>query len=374
VTTVFLYNPSWHMMGGGEKFIAAIGEFIARDPANSVTLLADREDTSLEQLHRVFDLDCSKLNLVHIKPGTARTALGHADLAVLVSNFRSFRSHAGKTVLILQIPYSAINPATIARRFLSGALKEGLKDISRLSLMNDARTADLVLVYSAFVRDTLRRNHGVNAEVLYPPIDDFGPGRDKKNVILSVGRIFRGSYNDKRYDALIEGFRLLCDSSGTRDWEYHIVGNSGSDAASQSYLGELRRQAEGYPIRFFVNEPYTRLREHYAEAAIFWHGAGFGINEQKDPERTEHFGMTTVEAMSTGSIPVVVNNGGQKEIVRHDECGFVWNTLDELAQSTLRIIRDGTVRSRLEAGARRRFFDFDRLHFEARLRELLAHL
>lgn len=371
---VRVYNPSWQMMGGGEKFIAAVAEYMARDMQNSVTLLSDREGFSLERLRTVFNIDPSRLRLEQVRRGKAVSALNEADIALLVSNFRSFRSRARKTILILQIPYSRITAGSIGRRLASGRVKEALKDLSRLALMEDARRAGMVLVYSEFVRDTLRRNHGVNAEVLYPAIDDFHTGAGKKNIILSVGRIFRGSYNDKRYDALIEGFKLLCDTSGTKDWEYHIVGNSGPDPASRVYLEELQKSAGGYPVRFFVNEPYARLRDHYAEAAIFWHGAGYGIDEQEDPERTEHFGMTTVEAMSTGCIPVVVNNGGQKEIVRHDESGFVWNTLQELSEMTLRVIRDDGMRSRLKVGARGRFHDFDRAHFEARLQELLHRL
>jgi glycosyltransferase involved in cell wall biosynthesis len=374
MTTISVYNPSWHMMGGGEKFIASVAEYMSRDPRNAVTLLSDRDGFSPEKLRAVFNIDPSRFALRRIRPGTAAAELGVADVALLVSNFRSFRSHATKTILILQIPYARITAGTIARRLLLGHVREGLKDASRLSLMEDARRANLVFVYSEFVRDTLRRNHGVEAEVVYPAIDDFHTGAEKKNVILSVGRIFRGSYNDKRYDALIQGFRLLCDTAGGRDWEYHIVGNSGSDPASRAYLEELRKGAEGYPVRFFVNEPYAQLREHYAEASIFWHGAGYGIDEQADPERTEHFGMTTVEAMSTGCIPVVVNNGGQKEIVRHGDSGFVWNTLGELSDSTLRIMRDDGIRSLLKQGARKRFQDFDRAHFEARLEELLRRL
>jgi glycosyltransferase involved in cell wall biosynthesis len=34
--------------------------------------------------------------------------------------------------------------------------------------------------------------------------------------------------------------------------------------------------------------------------------------------------------MAAGCVPVVVNKGGQPEIVEHGKNGFVWNTLDEL--------------------------------------------
>jgi glycosyltransferase involved in cell wall biosynthesis len=49
----------------------------------------------------------------------------------------------------------------------------------------------------------------------------------------------------------------------------------------------------------------------------------------------EHFGMTTLEAMVCGCIPIVINKAGQTEIVEHGISGFLWNTLDELIELTL---------------------------------------
>jgi glycosyltransferase involved in cell wall biosynthesis len=49
----------------------------------------------------------------------------------------------------------------------------------------------------------------------------------------------------------------------------------------------------------------------------------------------EHFGLTTVEAMSAGCVPIVINKGGQKEIVEDGISGFVWNTPDQLIEKTI---------------------------------------
>jgi hypothetical protein len=46
---------------------------------------------------------------------------------------------------------------------------------------------------------------------VYPPIDDFRVEGPKERAILSVGRIFRGLYNDKRYDVMLDGFRAVRD-------------------------------------------------------------------------------------------------------------------------------------------------------------------
>ena len=67
---------------------------------------------------------------------------------------------------------------------------------------------------------------------------------------------------------------------------------------------------------------------------------GFSVNENEDPLHLEHFGMTTVEAMTAGVIPIVINKGGQKEIVDNGENGYTWNTLDELIEKTVSLIDD----------------------------------
>ncbi len=54
----------------------------------------------------------------------------------------------------------------------------------------------------------------------------------------------------------------------------------------------------------------------------------------------EHFGITTGEAMSAGCVPVVINKGGQPEIVRDGVDGFVWNDSRELKEITLKLITD----------------------------------
>ena len=59
----------------------------------------------------------------------------------------------------------------------------------------------------------------------------------------------------------------------------------------------------------------AELRDLYGRASIFWHAAGLGEDPERHPDRYEHFGITTVEAMSAGAVPVVIDAAGQAEIV-----------------------------------------------------------
>jgi len=68
----------------------------------------------------------------------------------------------------------------------------------------------------------------------------------------------------------------------------------------------------------------------------------------------EHFGISTAEAMAAGCVPVVINKGGQPEIVEHGVNGFVWETLDELRNYTTRLINDDALRAKMSEAARKR--------------------
>ena len=43
--------------------------------------------------------------------------------------------------------------------------------------------------------------------------------------------------------------------------------------------------------------------------------------------------------MSAGCVPLVINKGGQTEIVS-DDCGFRWNTIEELVNKTEELLKD----------------------------------
>ncbi len=57
---------------------------------------------------------------------------------------------------------------------------------------------------------------------------------------------------------------------------------------------------------FHVDAPGAELADLYARASIFWHAAGLGEDAEDDPNRMEHFGISIVEAMSAGAVPVVL--------------------------------------------------------------------
>jgi glycosyltransferase involved in cell wall biosynthesis len=87
--------------------------------------------------------------------------------------------------------------------------------------------------------------------------------------------------------------------------------------------------------------------------------------------RVEHFGISTVEAMAAGCVPVVINRGGQTEIIEHGTTGFLWDTLAELKEYTATLVNDEALRARMAEAARTSAQRFSREAFAENFRRLL---
>ena len=194
----------------------------------------------------------------------------------------------------------------------------------------------------------------------------------REPVVLSVGRFFSpGLGHAKRQLEMVEWFgRALRSGALPEGWRMHVVG--GCEDSQRPYLAQVEAAAAGLPVTVVPNAPRAVVDDLLSTASVFWSATGYGEDEQKNPWASEHFGMTTVEAMAGGCVPVVIDRAGQKEIVREGLDGYRWSTPDELLDRTARLARDEPLRARLAATARERAGAFDEDAFAARWREIAA--
>jgi glycosyltransferase involved in cell wall biosynthesis len=226
----------------------------------------------------------------------------------------------------------------------------------------------VIAANSPYTAGWTERLWGRTATVLPPPVRLRAPGT-KQPVILAVGRFFPNvSGHSKKQLELVEAFRLAC-ARGLEGWELHLVG--GCSNSERGYVETVRKAAVGLPVRFHVNARGEDLAELFASASVFWHAAGFGENVQTHPDRFEHFGISVVEAMSAGAVPVVYEHGGPAAIVREAGCGARFGTLEELADETLALVRDEARRAELATTARTRAAEFAYDRFADRLDSLI---
>ena len=231
-----------------------------------------------------------------------------------------------------------------------------------------------VLANSEYTRGWIRRLWGIDSDVLFPPIpvQDLEPG-DKQRRILTVGRFFaRGRGHSKKQLEQVQAFGRMVRRGGLDGWELHVAG--GCEAANRPYLEQVVRAADGLPVHVHANASRRLVEELFASSSIFWAATGLGEDDQRAPWAFEHFGITTVEAMAAGCVPVVIDKAGHREVVRHGIDGYRWQTLAELEACTRRLAADPALRARLAAAARERAQDFSEAAFARRWREIAAGL
>jgi glycosyltransferase involved in cell wall biosynthesis len=224
------------------------------------------------------------------------------------------------------------------------------------------------IAISEFARDWANRRWGIDCEVIYPPVDTSFEVEEKADLILSVGRFATRGHSKNQLE-MLGAFNSL--GSELREWEYFCVGGVDDTASARAYFAQAAAVADGGTARVEADVDRRRLKQLYQRAKIFWHAAGYGEDEERYPERSEHFGIVTVEAMAAGCVPIVINKGGQRDIVEHGVSGFLWNTLDELKEYTLRVTREEPLRTRLSDAARQRAQLFSTANFVRAFARLL---
>ena len=321
--SVLLYTPFNLIPGGGERYLLTIAAGLA-DVAN-VTLATPFPFSRLRlrTLARELSLNLDAVNITTLDQATKAAP---CDWSLVMGN-EALPGIAGKgrrNLYICQFPFPV--PEQVL--------------VDRWAYADDY---ERVVVYSPFVQ----RHYGgallalgrpqPQITVISPPavLAPAASGAGKKPMVLGVGRFFVGGHA-KRQDLMIEAFRTLV--ALRPEAELHLAGSLPADSEFRAYFTDLQRKAAGLPVFFHPNVSPERLARLYADATLYWHLSGYGVDEARKPYRCEHFGITVVEAMSAGCIPLVVNRGGPPAVVQDGVTGHVFESLEDLVKISERIL------------------------------------
>jgi glycosyltransferase involved in cell wall biosynthesis len=379
-----VYDLYWSTLGGGEQVDGSIAQVLARD--HDVTLLGPHQP-DVDATMRRLGVDLSACGHVRVvDDAEASEASGDFDVFVNGTYLSKAINHAPVGYYYVHFPgevptrsdhlRSRLGVAGVKALSLAPRLPQRLTEVQaafdrRVTRVEFVPTYTRYLSNSRFTASWVERLWGRPSDVLYPPVRPSVHPGDKQPLILVLGRFFDPSFgHSKKQHELLATFRDLHRSGRLPGWRMAIVG--GCDAANRDYALAVKRAARGLPVEVHVNAPGAVVERLLGEASLYWHGAGLGEDAELHPERFEHFGISVVEAMAAGAVPIVFGAAGPAEIVQDGVNGRHWRTLDELAELSVELAADDMHRGELAAGAVSRADDFSASVFADRLTGYLA--
>jgi glycosyltransferase involved in cell wall biosynthesis len=177
---------------------------------------------------------------------------------------------------------------------------------------------------------------------------------------------------------MVETFRQLVDSHPEfADWTLVCAG--GLDSSRQDcidYFDAVSSAAEGANVDLRPNVPRDELDALFGKAALYWHATGYGKDVSRTPYEFEHFGISTVEAMSAGCVPVVIGDGGQPEIVYDPAFGSTFSDradwIETSAMWMKRFMQEPAAFEAASRAAAKAAERFQASHFKERMDVILA--
>ncbi len=180
----------------------------------------------------------------------------------------------------------------------------------------------LVFANSKFTADVVRAEIGINPLVLYPPISsDFSncieaySNRQKENIVVTVARIS----HEKNLNIIPYIANLT-----SKEVSFIIAGLLYSREVLNSLCNSINKLKVSEKVKIFTNVNRHRLKKILSSSKVYLHTA---INEP--------FGISIVEAMASGCIPIVHDSGGPREFVPK---GLRYNSMEEAAEKVEKAI------------------------------------
>ena len=185
----------------------------------------------------------------------------------------------------------------------------------------------LIIANSKFTASAVNEFLNVNVKVMYPPVPSvsFNESPDsltqnpRTNTVVTVSRFS----NDKGLEK-IPYIAKLTESNA----RFVLIGLLHDQKVYESLTQIIKSLGLSKKVELFPNAPRTQLENILRKAKVYLHTMV-----------GEHFGISIVEAMAMGCIPIVHNSGGMKEFVPER---YRYETLHEAARKIERALNEWT--------------------------------
>jgi len=203
----------------------------------------------------------------------------------------------------------------------------------------NGRPPSMIWANSQFTAKHVKEFWGLNAEIVHPPI------------YCDIYQNNRG-FKSRSYDAVMfarlhpDKFTVLNELKGYR---VAVVGSS------YGFEKEVPRW-----VTLYENATLNQVVDVLSKSKVYVHAKGFGTYMGGKESLPEHLGITILEAMAAGCVPIVPDAGGPPEIVGFNEKhGFLFHNANELRGIISRLLQNEPLWRQYHERSLARAKDFD---------------
>jgi len=377
-----IYDPYLDTLGGGERYCLTVAEILLSlgwtvdlfwsGSQDIIKLATDRFGLNLTNLNIIPDIfGLKNIDIDNLEDQNPQNFISHKSIKTsLISKYKQTKVYdfifflndgsipflfSKKNILHVQVPFIS------QQNFKERAINQ-----LKFKMINK------IVCNSKFTASYLPKFLNHKIDIIYPPVDveSMVHNIPKQNIILSVGR-FDNVLNSKKQELLVDTFsKLVLQNPGT-DWKLVLMGGSKQSPENNHFLLHLKNISQNLPVEFIVNPDYEQLKQIYSISKIYWHAAGYGVNVLNHPEQCEHFGMAPVEAMASGLVPILVNQGGLPEIINDGVDGFLWDEPSKMLAKTQLLIATPTELTKMSQESIKSSAKFGKNIFKEKITNLL---
>ncbi len=233
----------------------------------------------------------------------------------------------------IHLPYLTVLANSLQRRkrIYYGLIKHYIN-----SIRHQARSGR-VLTNSTWTAAQVFKAYGVIAQVIYPPVDVeyFSKALSNECREKTVVRVCRFT-REKRVERVVDAAARL------RDYTFIIMGSAGKESMSVVRRVEEKVKELGLSnVDIKVNAPRKEVLECFKYAKYYLH-----------PECAEYFGMSIVEAMAAGLVPIAFRDGGAwYDVVSRASDLLGYRRIEEVPRIVRRIDGERGLYERLREGS-----------------------